>query len=286
VEAELSANRDGGRLFGIIVVFRDITERRRVERQNRQLQKMSALTLMATGLGRELAEAQNQTDAALKHLIEQSEGTTMRLLWDIFERSAHQQTVIQQLISLGKMDAGRTMPIDLNAFLTGIEEPMRKTLGSQRSLKLKLQPGVPPIEADARYLRENLLRLIADARHATAEGGTVEISTMPIGSRDEKASAQIVIRDNRKVVRATTKERVFDPYYQSGPGKRNPGFSLALVYQFVAVSGGRIELESAPGEGSAYLVSFPAATNSPVPPDSGEEVTENRTDHARVAVAA
>ncbi len=97
VEAELSANRDQGSLLGIIVVFRDVTERRRVERQSRQLQKMNSLTLMAVGLGRELAASQNRMDDLLKELISKSKGSALRMLGDIYAYSACQQSVVQQL---------------------------------------------------------------------------------------------------------------------------------------------------------------------------------------------
>ena len=269
VEAEFSANRDEGKTVGVIVAFRDVTERRRAERQQRQLQKMNALSLMATGLGRELAESQTRMDDALKHLIEHSEGETSRLLWDVYEHSAHQQSIVQQLIMMGKTDLGQSVVIDLNEALAGLREQLRKTLGVHRSLSLHLEPGLPLIQTDPRYLRENLIRLVADSRHSTVKGASVEISTMTVRARDGKASAQLMIHDDRKVLTSGARERAFEPYYQSFPGKHNPGFSLALVSQFVALSGGSIKVEATPGTGSAYMLSFPAANNVILPPDSG-----------------
>lgn len=263
VDAEISANLDEGAVLGAIVVFRDVTERRRAESQTRQLQKMDALALMATGLGRELAESQERMDVSLKYLIERSEGSTMRLLWDVYERSAHQQSVVQQMISLGRSDAGQSDLVDLNGAITGLAAEMETVLGIHRSLNLTLDPGIPLIRTDPRYLRENLLRLVADARSATSRGGVVEISTTTIGSGDNTQRAQVTIRDNGKILRTAAKERAFEPYYQSRPGKRNPGFSLALVYQFVALSGGCIEVENEAAGGSAYLLSFPAADRWP-----------------------
>jgi signal transduction histidine kinase len=259
IEGEISANRDEGKTFGVIVAFRDITERRKAERQDRQLQKMNALTLMATGLGRELAESQTRMDDAIKYMIEQSEGETSRLLWDVYEHSARQQSIVQQLITLGRTDAGQAVLVDLNQVLSELREPLKKALGVKRSLTLNIQPGLPVIRTDPRYLRENLLRLVTDSRQATAKGASVEISTVTTRTRDHKPGVQMVIRDDRKV-ESRAKERTFDPYYQSAPGKRNPGFSLALVCQFVALSGGSIEVETIPGEGSAYILTFPAAT--------------------------
>jgi two-component system cell cycle sensor histidine kinase/response regulator CckA len=259
VEAEFSANRDAGKTFGVIVAFRDITARRNAERLDRQLQKMNALSLMATGLGRELAESHTRMDDALKLLIERSEGETSRLLWDVYEHSAHQQSIVQQLILMGRTDAGKAVPVDLNEVLTGMREQLRKALGVHRSLNLSLEPGIPAILADPRHLRENLLRLVADSRQATAKGGSVEISTIAIRTKDDKLCTQLVIQDDRKVVGTGARDRTFEPYYQSSQAKGNPGFSLALVSQFVVLSGGTIKVENSTETGSAYLLSFPAS---------------------------
>jgi len=258
VEAELSANRDEDLLLGIIVVFRDVTERRRLERQSRQLQKMNSLTLMAVGLGSELAASQTRMDDLLKELISKSKGSALRLLGDIYAYSACQQSVVNQLISLGKGTPGDAVPLDLNEVLTGLETKFRKALGLRRSLNLQLQPDIPPIKADLQELRENLFRLVAGARDAMPDGGIVEISTASVKLCGEKDGVQVVIRDSGKGFRPSSAERIFDPYYQSRTGNRNPGFSLALVYQFVALSGGSIEVETAAEKGTGYLLSFPA----------------------------
>jgi two-component system cell cycle sensor histidine kinase/response regulator CckA len=270
VEAELSANRDQGSLLGIIVVFRDVTDRRKAERQSRQLQKMNSLTLMAVGLGRELAESQNRMDELLKDLIVKSKGSALRILGDVYAYSACQQSVIQQLISLGKNDAGQAVTLDVNEVLTGLEGKFRKALGIRRSLNLKLAADIPQIKADPQELRENLFRLVAGARDAMPDGGIVEVSTAAIKLSGQKGGVQVAIRDTGKGIRASASERVFEPYYQSRTGNRNPGFSLALVYQFVAMSGGSIEVESAPEKGAGYLLSFPALENSTLQPASDD----------------
>jgi two-component system, cell cycle sensor histidine kinase and response regulator CckA len=278
VEAELSANRDEGSLLGVIVVFRDVTLRRNAEKQHRQLQKMNSLALMAIGLGRELAESQRRMDNSLKQLIAQSAGSSLRLLGDVFYLSAYQQSVVQQLIALGKTDPGKVAVIDLNVVLREMEVKFRKALGTLRSLNMKLPPGIPPIKADLVDLRENLFRLVIDARDAMPDGGVVEISTTTNTSADNKNNVLVSIRDTGKGIRANAEDRVFDPYYQSRPGKGNPGFSLALVYQFVALSGGSIRVESAPGEGTAYLLSFPVAEVPDAAPKLDRELEPARLD--------
>lgn len=259
IEAELSANRDEESLLGVIVVFRDVSERRRAEQQNLRLQKMNSLALMAVGLGRELAELQSTIERSLQQLISRSKGATLRFLGDIYQRSSEQQAVIQQLIALGRTEVKEAALVDINETLASLEPRFVKTLGARRPLTMYLQPGLPMIQVDRNELSESLLRLVTNARHAMPDGGDVEISTKSIRRSDTKYGVELTIRDTGKGIRSSAKERVFDPYFESRPGGRNPGFSLALVYQFVAMSGGFIDVENAPGGGVAWVLSFPAA---------------------------
>jgi PAS domain S-box-containing protein len=274
VEAQLSANRDGGSLLGVIAVFRDITERRKAEAQSRRLQKMNALTLMAVGLGRQLAESQRGMDNSIKELVSISQGHAVSLLADIYERSSWQQSLVNQLIRLGRTDAGQATEVNLNQVLIDLKGRFRKILGFGSTLRLSLQAGLPAVKADLQELQESLVRLVVDARGGMPDGGSLDISTSTI--RGENGSGEyrvrLVIKDSGKGLRPGAKDRVFDPYYQSRPGNRNPGFSLALVYQFVALSGGSIEVDSTPGEGTAYLMTFPAVDSPQILMVSGEHV--------------
>jgi signal transduction histidine kinase len=170
---------------------------------------------------------------------------------------------------LGKTDAGEASLVEVNPFLTSLNDHLKRTAGMQQSLQLGLEVGVPAIRTDPRHLRENLLRLIADVRQAGEGGlpgsgiagsGIPMVSTRTEISGEGKRCAQIVIRDTRKAAPGS-QERAFDPYFQARPGKSNPGFSLALVYQFIAQCGGHIEVENT-AEGSAYVMNFPAAEHA------------------------
>ncbi len=259
VEAVLSENRDAESVLGVIVVFRDVSERRRAEKQNLRLQKMNSLALMAIGLGRELAESQSEMDRTLQQLIARAKGSSLQMLGEVYQRSAEQQSVIQQLVALGRTEARAADALDLNMVLNDLEPKFIKALGGRRTMTMYLQPGIPMIQADRQELAESLLRLVVNARYAMPDGGDVEISTRSIKSLNSNYGVQLSIRDTGKRMRASAKERVFDPYFQSRPGGKNPGFSLALVYQFVALSGGYIDVENVPGGGVAYLLSFPSA---------------------------
>jgi len=274
IEAEMSANRDAaGLLLGIVAAFRDVTERRKAEQQERQLQKINAIALLATGLARELSESLKRMDEPLTQLIASSKGQTLRMLAEIYKHAGRQQTLINELAALGRTEFGEPVELDLNQSLAALEDKFRKMLGRFRTLKLSLTPDLPPIRVEPDGLRDNLLRLVGDAREAMPDGGTVEIATaMTIGANGNR-NVQLSIRDTGKRIRSGKTVQVFDPYYQSRPGSRNSGMSLAFVYQFVALSGGSVEVETPSGleSGTRFILTFPAAANSPAPPEQQEQ---------------
>jgi signal transduction histidine kinase len=117
---------------------------------------------------------------------------------------------------------------------------IRTTLGPTRSLPLKVEPEIPPIQADPGGFKENLLRVVGESCHGMPDGGAVEISTS-------------------KGIRANVRDRVFDPYTSARSRDRKAGLGLTVVYRFVALAGGRIDGQNAPGMGAAYLLRFPLA---------------------------
>ena len=279
VEARLSANYDEKSLLGIIVVFREVTERRSAEGQYRQLQKMNAVTQMATGLGRDLDDSQRHMAEAMTKLVAGIQLTedSSSLLAETQKRAAHEQALVAQLIMLGGTDTRKAVTVDLNDVIREFTAKLRRSLGIGRILNLRLQLDIPAIQVDPEELRETLLRLIVNARNATPDGGLAEISTAAFESADGRKNTRMTVWDNGKSIRANAKERIFDPYFESRPGIGSPGFSLALAYHFATLSGGTMEVESGSGDGTAYVMTFPAVDrpgeNVPFPSAAGESQT-------------
>jgi PAS domain S-box-containing protein len=258
VDVELSANRDDGSLLGLIVVFRDATERRRAEEQGRILHKMNALKLMAVGLGRELEQASRQMDDCLVELMSEASGRMLRRLGDAYSRSARQQSMVQQLIALGKSEASAGVPVSINKTILSLEAKIRRTVGSAISVELQLEEGLPPIVLPSEELREHLIALVRNAHSAMPEGGTLTISTRSYSEHDGVPTVELTVRDTGKDVRAEALPRVFDPWFQARAGSRGSGLSLALLQQFVLLNGGAVEARSGCGEGVCWVLSFPA----------------------------
>jgi len=264
VEARFSANRDQESLLGIILLFSDVTERRRAEQETRQGQKMDALAGMAAGLGRELERSQNKMNAALAQLTGNTalDDGVAALVNEVQRYAAQQRTMVQQVMRLGRTDVARSELVDVNLTIGDMQARLTKTIGIGRVLELKLEPGLPLICADPQELRETLIRLVANAKEAMPDGGTAEISTTTVWV-EGRTSVLLTVRDSGRTFFAAAKDRVFDPYFQFRRGSGSSGIALALVYQFAASCGGSIEVSGGTGEGTAYLLHLPAAENAP-----------------------
>lgn len=261
VETTVSVNRDEGELLGIVLVFRDITERRRNQDREQQLKRMKTLSALSVGVGRELAESQRRIDDSLMQLVAITQGQTLRLVGDIYKRVARQQSIVQQLLSLGSLQPGEAALVNVNVMIAGLKARLKETLGDAIELNLAPEADVSTIQADPMGLAESLNRLMEGARKAMPEGGRVTIATHLLNRKEtggEKDLVRIEVHDTGRSIRPAAREHVFEPYFQARPGGANPGFSLALVHRFVALSGGSIAVESGPGPGTRYVLDFPA----------------------------
>jgi signal transduction histidine kinase len=225
---------------------------------------MSAVAGMAAGLGRELGRSQNKMNLALTQLMGSTalDQSAAALVGEIHRHALRQQTMVQQMMRLGRTDAARCELVDVNLAIGDMQARLTRAIGLGRVLELKLEPGLPLIAADPHELRETLIRLVANAKVAMPDGGTAEISTRAIEA-EGRTSVELTVRDTGRSFLAAAKDRVFDPYFQFRLGTGRSGIALALVYQFAALCGGSIEVSGRTGEGTAYVLHLPAAENAP-----------------------
>ncbi len=260
VDVEMSWNSDSqGDSLGAIIVFRDITARRQAEYQERQLQKMNSLAMLATGLGSELTLLHRKMDDAVSALLADTHSGHRPTLRTLHKLLSRQQVLSLQLSSLGKTEHSEQASVDLNQTLLSMEDQFRQLAGSAATLTLKLDEKIPHVSVPPAELRSNLLRLVGESRVSVADGGAIEIETKSVQMHDGSTQARIAIHDNGRGVRPNARNHVFDPYYQARPGNRNAGLSLAVVQQFVLRNGGAVEVETQPAieEGTTFLLTFP-----------------------------
>ena len=126
------------------------------------------------------------------------------------------------------------------------------TQSKRQSLTVALPASLPPVKSQRHYLEQILLNLLTNASKFTPEGGKITISASPCDR-----SLVVQVTDNGIGIPADKQERIFQPYYQINSNTKGSGLGLAITKFLVELHGGKIWLESTPGQGSSFFFSLP-----------------------------
>jgi len=244
---------EGGatRLRGLIV---DVTERRELEVNFLQAQKMQAVGQLAGGVAHDFNNmltailgysgllAQRVTDAAGREDLAEIERAAKRA-----------QGLTEQLLSFSRRQIPRTELFDLGELVAGLEPMLRRLI--DEDIELAVEPGGRTVllEGDPGRLEQVLVNLVINARDAMAGGG----GTLAVTVETEGPEALLRVRDSGIGMDEATKARVFEPFFTTKPPGKGTGLGLSTVYSIVDTAGGRITVESAPGEGTEFCVALP-----------------------------
>jgi len=261
IEAVISVNRSEDTVSGIVVAFRDITDRRKAEQYKLQQQKMDAITDLAGGLVGELTESQGAVDDLLAALIDNASLPDLERLEKLNRLHARLRGVVQLLQALSRKETGNPLVLDVNEMLRSMEVPWTRILGRFRPLKLHLQPGPLFIAVDSEGFKVALTSLMSAVRQLTGSGETVTVSAA-IGP--SLAGGEPVVRVQIGNVRAGTAPGASSgakissgvPSDRSRLRHRASKLSLLVAQNFASVSGASGELENN-ANGVAYSFIFP-----------------------------
>ncbi|HXH21752.1 MAG TPA: response regulator [Dehalococcoidia bacterium] len=286
LQVTLSALRDRqGGLAGVIAIVRDITVQREMESQLNQSEKLTALGQLAGGIAHDF---NNLLQAILGYaqLMKQnlSDSELVRRSLQVLESAAldGSETVrrIQQFARLRPDE--QLVPVDLNRVVheaLAIIRPRwdEKVAHENRRLDLRLDLGsVPPVNGRPAALTESLTNLFLNAIDAMPEGGVLSVST-----RTEGGQAVVQVADTGIGMSEAVRRRIFEPFF-STKGEGGSGLGLAMVYSIVKRHGGEIRVDSEPGRGAIFTLTFPAATDQRREPNGPDPVGPRR--RARVLV--
>ncbi len=268
--------REPGAPRRVVVSARDVTERRRLEQQLRQSQKMEAvgqltggvahdfnnlLTLILGGLdsiGRQLPKLPEP--AALAR-IERARDMALQGV----TRAA---TLTSRLLAFSRQQALAPQALDANKLVAGLCELLRRTLGETIVLETALAEDLWTAFADPNQLENALLNLAVNARDAMPDGGTLTIETANatldrayVASLGEPIEAgpyvMIAVTDTGAGMDRMTLERAFDPFFTTKEVGKGTGLGLSQVYGFARQSAGHVKIYSEAGEGTAVKIYLP-----------------------------
>ena len=259
--------RDGVPI-AIQAIGRDVTERRRLEEDLRQAQKMESVGKLAGGIAHDF---NNLLTAIIGYAAlaeaDQAPGTPLHEWIEQIRRSGEQAaTLTSQLLAFGRRQVLRPVDLDLNAVVDDIQKMLRRLIGEQIELVVQLAPDLARVRADRSQVEQVIVNLVVNARDAMSRGGRLTIRTHE--ATPPGAFIALTVEDTGEGIAPEILERIFEPFFTTKPLGRGTGLGLATVYGIVKQSGGDIQVQSAPARGARFTVLLPT---SPAPPASPEQ---------------
>jgi PAS domain S-box-containing protein len=242
----------------VIVSFVDVTDRKRLEEQFVQAQKMESLGRLAGGIAHDfnnlLTVINGYTDWILQEIAD-DHPMHSRLL-DVRSAGERCAELTQQLLAFSRKQIARPGPLDLNQVVREAQGVLRRLMGDDIRVETRLAADLAIVEADRGQMHQVLMNLAANAREAMPAGGALTISTQNV---DDRGEVVLEIRDTGFGMDEGTRQRVFEPFFTTKRSGSNTGLGLAIVFGIVNGSGGRIEAHSQLGEGAAFRIHLPKA---------------------------
>ncbi len=245
---------------------RDITERKGMQDQLRQSQKMEAVGQLASGVAHDFNNILTVimgNSSLVMELIGDPE--TRKRLANIEKAALSGAKTVERLQNFARKREGRPMGrIDLNTVVHDVAEMTRpRWMNESASKGIRIELSVHPqaersiIEGEETEIQEALINLVNNALDAMPGGGRLILST-----EDMEGSVRLTVSDTGQGIPPEMRDRVFEPFFTS-KGERGTGLGLSMVYGTVERHGGSIYLESEPGKGTILRLSFPVAEGEP-----------------------
>jgi signal transduction histidine kinase/DNA-binding response OmpR family regulator len=270
-------------------------QRKRVEDQLRQSQKMEALGLLASGVAHDFNNLLTVITGYSEMLMEDGsvEVGSRQFLSEIHAAGRRAAALTGQLLAFSRKQVVSPVSLDLNAIVAGMEKFLRRIIGEDVSLAVAANPNVDPILADPSQVEQILANLAVNARDAMPKGGRLTIETKNVelnesysrrrGEVNPGAYIQLAVSDTGDGIPPEIVPHVFEPFFTTKAVGYGTGLGLSTVYGIVKQAGGHVEIYSELGIGTTVKVYFPSSSAAIVSPETDTLVKRSQA-HETVLV--
>lgn len=271
----VSGLREGDEFAGTFAFGLDITERKRLQTQLFQSQKLETVGRLAGGIAHEfnslLTGILGQAELLLADLPEESPLASGVL--GIQQGGERAVKLIRQLLAYGQRQALRVEPINLNRVVEGVREIIVPLIGENVEVIMKLEENLYPVRADAGQIEQVIFNLVVNARDAMPDGGELRVETRNVSMAQGEAGGELDLAPGDYVVLSLSdsgtgmtedvKARVFEPFFTTKGVGRGTGLGLSTCYGIIKQSGGHLTVDSKPGDGTVFEMYLPGWRQSP-----------------------
>lgn len=259
-----------GAVEKLVIVNRDIGERRRLEEQLRQSQKMDAIGRLSGGVAHDfnnlLGVIIGYTEV-LQDTIKETD--PLRVCVDqVLQAGKRAASLTRQLLAFSRQQVLEPKVLVLNAVVSDMEKMLHRLIGEDVELSTSLDPELGKVRADQGQIEQVIMNLAVNARDAMPEGGKLTIQTANL-EMDEAFVRQysypvqtgayilLTVSDTGVGMDSATQHRIFEPFFTTKEKGKGTGLGLSTVYGVVKQSGGYIDVESSVGKGSSFKIYLP-----------------------------
>jgi PAS domain S-box-containing protein len=250
-------------------IAEDITERRVLEDQFRQSQKMEAVGRLAGGIAHDfnnlLMVISGYTEVLLYHL---SPGHPLHAKAEAIQQASDRATTLtRQLLAFSRKQLLELKVIDVNAIVADMERLLRPLIGEDIELTTSLAPNIGCTRADAGQLEQVIMNLVVNAKDAMPSGGKICIRTASVTLDDSYRPentfikhgpyVMISVSDTGQGMDRETQARIFEPFFTTKEKNKGTGLGLSTVYGIIKQSGGYVFVQSELGRGTIFNIYFP-----------------------------
>jgi len=276
----------------ILLMARTLRERKRLEEQLRQSQKMQAVGRMAGGMAHDFNNILT-TIIGFSELISEcapGDSEIAEYIGEIRSSSRRATALTSQLLAFSRRQVLQPRVLHLNSFVLEARRMLDRLLSEDIRLQFELASELMAVKVDHGQLSQLLLNLVVNARDALPGGGVITIRTcnvqgekVPHGKEDWYV--RLTVTDNGIGMTAETVGRIFEPFFTTKEEGQGTGLGLAVVYGIVSQHNGLIEVESIPGTGSTFHIFLPAFHREKRVEAEDEEPSNARLQGAWAATA-
>ena len=253
-----------------LVLSHDVTERLRLEERLGQAEKMEAIGRLAGGVAHDFNNLLTVISGYTEILLAKADVAGREQLGEIAHAAEQAAGLTRQLLAFSRRQVLHPRVLDLNDIVAGMEPMVRRIIGDDVSVGVRLAPELAPVEADQAQIERVILNLAANARDAMPDGGRLTIETQNVELDDDYVASRgegtagpnvlLAVSDTGVGMSDDVQRHLFEPFFTTKSPGAGTGLGLATVFGVIKQSGGSIYVYSEEGRGTTFKIYLPAAS--------------------------